>query len=59
MRLSENWNVTRMYDKLWVEGMLLSVISVKCGICVEELKECTESQPELWIYVWLHVFSGT
>lgn len=34
MRLSENWNVTRMYDKLWVEGMLLSVISVKCGICV-------------------------
>lgn len=22
-----------------VEGMLLSVISVKCGICVEELKE--------------------
>ena len=29
MGLSENWNVTGMYDKLRVEGMLLPGMSVK------------------------------
>lgn len=56
MRLSENWNVTRMYDKLWVEGML-SVISVKCGICVEELKSALRASQSFG-YVRLHVFSA-
>lgn len=46
MGLSENWNVTGMYDKLRVEGMLLPVMSVKCGVCIQEMKGCTENQPE-------------
>lgn len=45
MGLSQNWNVTGMYDKLLVEGILLHVMSVKCGICSQRLKGCTETRP--------------
>lgn len=46
MGLCENWNVTGMYDKLRLEGMLLHVLSVKGGVCIQELKGCAECQPE-------------
>lgn len=44
--LSHNWNVTGMHDKLLVEGILQHAMSVKCSICSQQLKGCTESKPE-------------